>query len=207
MHQVYRGLLKDTYLFLYLLDRTLPCSPSCRNIFRWHISHVHCSPEPHIHRVEDCILSPSSPDYIDILHSDTRRVRYIKLGKCLQRKEIHKRMKHEIKSLGNNISSPTMFHHSVLSAMQWGNNGRENFSLTLTAIFSTKAATALTMSWLTLTIPTAAIWTALGHFFGNTWWEYNFLRVTIIVVQRQKPMALFDEFTYFLGHSRLQKQR
>lgn len=75
--------------------------------------------------------------------------------------------------------------------------------LTLAAIVASEAGIALAMSHQAFSFSAAAVRAIVGHVVGNGGHERDFLGVSVVVVQRQEPLALFHVIRSFLLHRRL----
>ncbi len=70
--------------------------------------------------------------------------------------------------------------------------------LTLTAVLSTESRVTLTVSSLTLSVPSTAVGTALSHLLRDVDGEEDLLRVRVIVVEGEEPVTLFQEVAQLL---------
>lgn len=73
-------------------------------------------------------------------------------------------------------------------------------TLTLTAVIATEARIALAVSGHALAITRASVRAVLGHVLGHRCVEGQLLLVTVVVVDREEPVAGLHVFRHFPTH-------
>ena len=68
----------------------------------------------------------------------------------------------------------------------------------LAAIFATETGITLAVTQQTFTLPATPVWTIVRHVFGDHGYERDLLRITVVVVQRKKPMTWLHVVRHFL---------
>ena len=68
----------------------------------------------------------------------------------------------------------------------------------LAAIFATETGITLAVTQQAFTLTATAVWTIVRHVFGDHCYERDFLRITIVVVQRKEPVARLHVVRHFL---------
>lgn len=86
---------------------------------------------------------------------------------------------------------------------KWIKGGAQNVKLTLAAVVASVAGIALTVAEQALAVAGAPVRAVLGHVFCDRTVKGDLLRVTVVVVDRQEPVAGLHVAGHLSAHRRL----